>query len=63
MVDSLSISNDYIDKEKKRRILEIRRLRSLYRNRHALESRNKGNTVIVIDNDAVSGATILVALK
>jgi predicted phosphoribosyltransferase len=68
IVDALSISNDYIEQEKERQLQEIKRRDVVYRNSDKLmEYSDKINdaqkTVILVDDGAASGATLIVAAR
>jgi putative phosphoribosyl transferase len=70
VTDALSISNDYIEKEKQRQMQEIQR-RALFYRKHTkkglIEYSEKINdsekTVILVDDGAASGATLIVAAR
>ncbi|HEX2408476.1 MAG TPA: phosphoribosyltransferase family protein [Nitrososphaeraceae archaeon] len=68
VVDALSISNEYIEQEKDRQLKEIRRRALVYKNsENLLDYSNKINdqnrTVILVDDGAASGATLIVAAR
>ena len=68
VVDALSISNEYIEQEKERQLQEIKRRAVVYRNSNKLmEYSDKINdaqkTVILVDDGAASGATLIVAAR
>lgn len=68
IVDALSISNEYIEQEKERQLQEIKRRVLVYRNSEKLmEYSNKINDsnkiVILVDDGAASGATLIVAAR
>jgi predicted phosphoribosyltransferase len=68
IVETLSISNDYIDQEKERQLREIRKRVLLYRKSNKLMGyNNKINdstkTVILVDDGAASGATLIVSAR
>ena len=62
LIRDLEIDSDYIEKEKMRQLEEIKRRKSLYQNK---ESRYdfKDKIVIVIDDGAATGATLIVAAR
>jgi putative phosphoribosyl transferase len=62
LIDELSIPDDYIEKEKAYQIQEIKRRSSLYR-RQGLEYNIKDKTVILVDDGAATGATIIAAAR
>jgi putative phosphoribosyl transferase len=68
VVDALSISNEYIEQEKEKQLQEIKRRSVVYRNSDKLmEYSDKINdaqkTVILVDDGAASGATLIVAAR
>jgi putative phosphoribosyl transferase len=65
IVSELSISQDYIEKEKSIQINEIRRRTAIYRNRAdtiATRIRDK-NIIVLIDDGVATGATVIVAAR
>lgn len=57
-----AISDQYLEKEKNRQIMEIRRRNSLYRGgRRTLQVKNR--TLIIVDDGAASGSTLIVVAK
>ena len=61
-VKRLLVSKPYLEKEKNRQILEIRRRISLYRDgRGTVEVKNR--TVILVDDGAASGSTLIAAAR
>jgi putative phosphoribosyl transferase len=62
LIDELSIPAEYIEKEKAYQIQEIKRRSSLYR-RQGLEYNIKDKTVILVDDGAATGATIIAAAR
>jgi putative phosphoribosyl transferase len=63
LVKELEISQEYIEKEKAKQIQEIRRRSSLYRNsREKYELRNN-KYVILADDGAATGATVIAAAR
>ncbi|HJT83275.1 MAG TPA: phosphoribosyltransferase family protein, partial [Nitrososphaeraceae archaeon] len=68
IVDALSVSKEYIEQEKERQLHEIRRRALLYRNSENLlnysnEINDENKTVILVDDGAASGATLIVAAR
>jgi putative phosphoribosyl transferase len=68
IVDALSISNEYIQQEKERQLQEVRRRALVYRNSENLlnysnEINVENKTVILVDDGAASGATLIVAAR
>jgi putative phosphoribosyl transferase len=65
LISELSISEDYIEKEKAYQIQEIRRRSSLYRKQGLDYYSNKINdkTTILVDDGAATGATIIAAAR
>jgi putative phosphoribosyl transferase len=68
VADALSISNDYIEKEKQRQMQEMQKRALVYRKhtkKSLIEYSEKINdsekTVILVDDGAASGATLIVA--
>jgi predicted phosphoribosyltransferase len=62
LVQLLSINQDYLEIEKKYQIEEIRRRSSLYRNLpQQFDFQDK--TVILVDDGAATGATVIVAAR
>jgi putative phosphoribosyl transferase len=65
IVRELSISQDYIEKEKSIQINEIRRRKAIYRNRAdtiAARIRDK-NIIVLVDDGVATGATVIVAAR
>ncbi len=62
IVKLLSLNNQYIEKEKAHQIQEIRRRNSSY-SKSSLNYNFKDKTVILIDDGAATGATLIVAAK
>ena len=62
LVRLLSINEEYLEKEKKNQIEEIRRRNSLYRNLPQ-EYDFQDKTVILVDDGAATGATVIVAAR
>jgi predicted phosphoribosyltransferase len=69
LVKDLDISEEYIEKEKNLQLQEIERRKSLYRNTSKQHERELGNKindktiVILIDDGAASGATVIAAAR
>jgi putative phosphoribosyl transferase len=68
IVDTLSISKEYIEQEKERQMQEIKRRALVYRNSDKLlEYSNKINdtnkNIILVDDGAASGSTLIVAAR
>ena len=69
LVKDLDISEEYIEKEKNLQLQEIERRKSLYRNTSKQQERELGNKindktiVILIDDGAASGATVIAAAR
>jgi putative phosphoribosyl transferase len=70
IVDALSISNEYIQKEKESKLQEIKRRALVYRGNSSdklMEYSNKINdsqkTVVLVDDGAASGATLIVSAR
>jgi putative phosphoribosyl transferase len=65
LINDLQISSEYLEKEKLEQIQEIKRKTSLYRKEK--DNHNgpllKDKTVILVDDGAASGATLIVAAK
>ena len=60
-VKSMNVSNQYLEIEKSVQIKEIDRRMRLYRPEMAKEYKIKGRTVILVDDGAATGATIIAA--
>jgi putative phosphoribosyl transferase len=60
--NQLYISQEYVEKEKINQIEEIKRRNSLYR-KSALEYNFEERTVILVDDGAATGATVIVAAR
>jgi putative phosphoribosyl transferase len=63
LIRELEISQEYIEKEKIEQIGEIKRRYSLYRNVRRREYQFKDNTVILADDGAATGATVIAAAR
>jgi putative phosphoribosyl transferase len=61
LVESMKVSNQYLEMEKSEQKKEIGRRMSMYRPETAKEYKIKGRTVILIDDGAATGATIIAA--
>jgi putative phosphoribosyl transferase len=61
LVESLNISNQYLESEKSEQKKEVDRRMGLYRPETDKEYNIKGRTVILIDDGAATGATIIAA--
>jgi putative phosphoribosyl transferase len=63
LINDLQISSDYLEKEKLEQMQEIKRRTTLYRKepRKDFNSFLKDKTVILVDDGAATGATIIVA--
>lgn len=63
LIRELEISQEYIEKEKIEQIGEIKRRYSLYQNVRRSEYQFKDKTVILADDGAATGATIIAAAR
>lgn len=63
LIRELEISQEYIEKEKIEQIEEIKRRYSLYQNVRRSEYQFKDKTVILADDGAATGATIIAAAR
>lgn len=63
LIRELEISQEYIEKEKIEQIEEIKRRYSLYQNVRRREYQFKDKTVILADDGAATGATIIAAAR
>jgi predicted phosphoribosyltransferase len=61
IVGALEISEEYVEKEKYFQIEEIKRRSALYRNGELKQSLDR--TVILVDDGAASGATVIAAAR
>lgn len=63
--NDLRISSDYLEKEKSKQIQEIKRRSTLYlkESKKDLNSILKDRTVVIVDDGAATGATIIAAAK
>ena len=61
LVESMNVSNQYLEMEKSEQKKEIDRRMGLYRPERDKEYNIKGRTVILIDDGAATGATIIAA--
>jgi putative phosphoribosyl transferase len=57
----LDISEEYIEKEKEFQLQEIKRRSALYRNKDELQL--NGRTIVLVDDGAASGATVIAAAR
>lgn len=62
LIRDLGISSDYLEAEKSRQLEEIKRRKSIYLSKE-IELDLKDQTVILVDDGAASGATIIVASR
>ena len=64
LVSDSEINQEYIEREKEKQVTEIRRRKFLYRSRSYGETiQEKTNTVILVDDGAATGATIIAASR
>jgi putative phosphoribosyl transferase len=64
LVKELEVSQEYIEKEKAYQIQEIKRRSSLYRNsKDRYEVRNNNKHIILADDGAATGATVIAAAR
>lgn len=65
IIGELNISQDYIEKEKIRRLEEIKCRNLTFRHNTSMSLKDsiKGNVVVLIDDGAASGATLIAALR
>jgi putative phosphoribosyl transferase len=64
LIKALDISQEYIDSEREKRLLEIQSRRRMYFDRcESIEYHIRGRTLILVDDGAASGATIIAALR
>lgn len=65
IISELNISQDYIEKEKTRQLEEIKCRNYRFRRNTSISLQDsiKGNIVVLIDDGAASGATLIAALK
>jgi putative phosphoribosyl transferase len=61
LVESINVSNQYLEMEKSQQKKEIGRRMGLYRPETSKEYKIKGRTVFLVDDGAVTGATIIAA--
>ena len=62
VINALGISSEYIEKEKEEQKIEINRRETLYRVRNNEYNLNN-RTIILVDDGAATGATLMTALK
>jgi predicted phosphoribosyltransferase len=63
LIKDLEIDNEYIEKEKARQLEEIKRLKSLYHKTKDKAYVITDKNIILIDDGAATGATIIVAAR
>lgn len=63
LIKDLDVNTEYIEKEKIRQLEEIKRRKSLYRNSKDKVYDIKDKNVILVDDGAATGATIIVAAR
>jgi putative phosphoribosyl transferase len=64
LVSDLEINQEYIEREKEKQISEIRRRKFLYRSGLYGETiKEKANTIILVDDGAATGATLIAASR
>ena len=63
LINELEIDKEYIEKEKKRQLEEIKRRKSLYRNSIEKEFDLSDKNVILVDDGAATGATLIAAAR
>jgi putative phosphoribosyl transferase len=68
IVRDLDISEEYIEKEKEFQLQEIKRRSALYRNKEeftqqSIQTKINGRTIILVDDGAASGATVIAAAR
>jgi putative phosphoribosyl transferase len=61
LIESMSVSNQYLDIEKSQQKKEIHRRMGLYRPETAKEYKIEGRTVFLVDDGAATGATVIAA--
>jgi putative phosphoribosyl transferase len=61
LIESMNISNQYLEMEISEQKKEINRRMGLYRPERAKEYKIKGRTVVLVDDGAATGATIIAA--
>jgi putative phosphoribosyl transferase len=61
LVESMNVSNQYLEMEKSQQKKEIDRRMGLYRPGRAKEYKIKGRTVFLVDDGAATGATVIAA--
>ena len=63
LINELEIGHDYLEKEKARQVEEIKRRMSLYRNVEDKAYSIRDHIVILVDDGAATGATIIAAAR
>jgi predicted phosphoribosyltransferase/dienelactone hydrolase len=63
LVESMNVSNQYLEMEKSEQKKEIDRRMGLYRPERAKEYKIKGRTVFLVDDGAATGATVIAAAR
>lgn len=63
LIRDLDIDNDYIEKEIQKQLEEIRRRKSLYYVQNEMLHRIDNKIIVLIDDGAATGATIIVAAR
>ena len=63
LIKELRISQEYIENEKIKQIEEIKRRKSLYRNNYNKECNIDKKIIIIVDDGAATGATLIAAAR
>ena len=63
LINELEIGQEYLEKEKSRQTDEIKRRRSLYRSVENKDYSIQGRIVILVDDGAATGATVIAAAR
>jgi putative phosphoribosyl transferase len=63
LINELEIDKEYIEKEKKRQLEEIKRRKTLYRNSIEKEFDMADKNVILVDDGAATGATLIATAR
>ena len=63
IVKTLDVSKDYIEQEKAKQIQEIKRRTSLYRGSQKRYELNNMKNIVLVDDGAATGATVIAAAK
>jgi len=63
LIKELDISGEYIENEKARQLEEIKRRKSLYHSNYNKEYDIENKVVIIVDDGAATGATLIVAAR